>query len=58
MVDTPEYDSIDEWEDKTLNAAIKINMRKGSKQAISFINKEASKLQKTLEKLNETKQIR
>ena len=57
MVDTPEYDSIDECEDKTLNAAIKINMRKGSKQAISFINKEASKLQKTLEKLNETKQI-
>ena len=57
MVDTPKYDYTDEWENKTLNAAIKINMRKGSKQAISFINKEASKLQKTLEKLNEAKQI-
>ena len=52
MVDTPQHDYIDEWENKTLNVAVKINMRKGSKQAISFINKEASKLQKTLEKLN------
>lgn len=57
MIDTPKYDSIDEWEDKTLNLAIKINMRKGSKQAISFINKEASKLQKKLEKINENKQV-
>ena len=57
MMNIPQNGYTDEWEDKTLNAAIKINMRKGSKQAISFINKEALKLQKTLEKLNETKQI-
>lgn len=58
MIDTPKYDSIDEWEDKTLNTAIKINMRKGFKAAIAYINREVAKLNKEIQGNNETKQIR
>lgn len=49
MKEKLEHDCVDEQLDRILDTAIKINLRKGVKQAISFINKEAAKLQKIIE---------
>lgn len=41
MVDTPKYDSIDEWEDKTLNTAIK-NKHEKRLETSNIIHKQRS----------------
>lgn len=48
MKEKLEHDYVDEQLDRILDTVIEINLRKGVKQAISFINKEAVKLQKII----------
>lgn len=58
--DKAEYldDYIDRQIESILEQGVKINMRKGFKAAIAYINREAAKLNKEIQGNNETKQIR
>lgn len=47
-------DYIDHRIDSILEQAIKINMRKGFKAAISYVNRESAKLNKEIQGNNET----
>lgn len=51
-------DYIDRQIESILEQGVKINMRKGFKAAIAYINREAAKLNKKIQGNNETEQIR
>lgn len=51
-------DYIDHRTESILEQGVKINMRKGFKAAIAYINREVAKLNKEIQGNNETKQIR
>ena len=51
-------DYIDHRTESILEQGAKINMRKGFKAALAYINREFARLQKEIQGNNETKQIR